>query len=328
MNGLLRLVAPRLLWAAVTCIAVIVITFLMVHLVPGSPVTALMGRVAAPPGAINQLTHDYGLDQSVLRQLVIYIGHVLQGNLGYSFSNQQSVTSLIIPASRHTLLLMIPSLILAAIFGVWLGSAASQRPSGWFDTVATSMTLVQYSLPVFWVGQILILVFAVNLGWLPAQGMETFGVSGGTADVVDIVKHMILPVLTITVYYMAIISRVSRSSLIEMRGQDFVLTARAKGLSANRVRWVHVLRNAAIPIVTVMGYSFGEALTGTILTETVFGWPGIGSLFIASITKRDYPVLEGVFIVTALTVILANLVTDVLYGIIDPRLRAVQRARD
>ena len=320
-SGLVRPIATRLLWALTTLVAVVVITFLLIHLVPGSPVTALMGRVPAPAGAVQALTDEYGLDQPILQQLFLYAGHVLRGDLGFSFINQQPVLSLIVPAAGATLILMVPSIIIATILGVWLGSVASRRPGSVRDSLVTVASLLQYSAPVFWVGQVLILFFAVRLAWLPAQGKSNFGVQPGLPSLLDTAQHALLPVATITIYYMAITARVSRSSLLDTRLRDFVLTARAKGISTRRTWWVHVMRNAAIPIVTVVGYSFGEALTGTILTETVFGWPGIGSLFVASIAKRDYPVLEGIFIVTALTVILANLLTDVLYGVIDPRLR-------
>lgn len=318
---LTRWLGGRLTAAVLTCSAVVTITFFLVHLVPGDPVTALLGKVAAPPGAVAQIRRDYGLDQPLLRQFLIYVEQVLHADLGYSYASQQSVVGLILPAAGRTLLLMLPSLVIATLLGVLLGAVASRRPNGALDSAVTTVALVQYSMPVFWVAQILILLFAVNLGWLPAQGMETFGTGGGVAGVVDVAEHMALPVLTITIYYMAIIARISRTSLIETGAQDFVVTARAKGLSARRVRFVHVLRNASIPIVTVVGYSLGEALTGTILTETVFGWPGIGSLFVSAITKRDYPVLEGIFIVTAVSVVVANLMTDLVYGAIDPRLR-------
>lgn len=304
----------------------VVLTFFLIHFVPGSPITALMGNVPAPPATIQLLRHDYGLDKPVFQQLLIYISHLLHGNLGYSFSSQQSVASLILPAAAHTLLLMIPSLVIATILGIWLGNAASKRPGGPVDASVTGVALLGYAAPAFFIAQELIIVFAVDLGWFPAQGMRNVSQEGMLATVGDVAKHMVLPVVAITVYFMALTARIARTSLIEAARQDFVLTARAKGISGRRIRWVHILRNAAIPILSITGYSFGYALTGAVLTETVFAWPGIGQLFVSSIVARDYPVIEGIFILTAATVIVANLLTDFLYGVIDPRLHVAARA--
>jgi peptide/nickel transport system permease protein len=194
---------------------------------------------------------------------------------------------------------------------------------GLYDAALTAITLAGYSIPVFWLAQVLIVIFAVTLHWLPAQGMLSIDQGGGSAVGVakDYLKHLVLPGFAIAISYMAVVARVCRASLLEAMKQDFVLLALSKGLWPNRVFWRHVLPNALIPVITVIGYNFGYALTGAILPETVFGWPGLGYLFITSIAKRDYPVLEGIFLLASITVVLANLLTDLAYAAVDPRVR-------
>ena len=251
-----------------------------------------------------------------------YVANLAQGNLGFSFVNRQPVLSLILQRAGATLLLMVPALMLASILGVMIAVRAARRAGGAMDSFLTGVSLVGYSIPVFWLAQILIVVFAVKLGWLPAQGMFSIRTpSSGLGVVGDYAKHWVLPGFCVTVYYLAVVARVARSSMLEMLHQDFVLTARAKGLSERAVLWKHVLRNSMIPVITVIGYNFGYSLTGAILTETVFAWPGLGSLFVTSIANRDYPVLAGIFLLAAVAVVLANLVTDLLYAAADPRVR-------
>jgi peptide/nickel transport system permease protein len=299
-------------------LGIVVIDFLITHILPGDPLDVLVGNFPAPPAYIAQVRRDFGLDEPIGRQLLLYLVHLAQGDLGFSFVNRQPVLALILTRAGTTLMLMLPALILASVIGVLLAVAATARAGRWLDGVLTALSLTGHSIPVFWLAQILIVVFSIHLGWLPAQGMRSIRTA---TPGLDLIRHLILPGFCITIYYLAVVARVARSSMLEILRQDFILTARAKGLSRDAVLWRHVLRNAGIPVITVIGYNFGTSLTGAILTETVFAWPGLGALFISSIGNRDYPVLAGIFLLSAIAVVLANLITDLLYAAADPRVR-------
>ena len=317
-----RYLLLRLVWAGPIVLSILTINFLVIHLVPGDPVQALVGDFPTPPGYVEAVRHEFGLDQSLGTQLWRYLANLAQGDLGFSFANRQPVLTVIAARSRLTLLLMLPALAAAAIIGVVLAVFAARRPGGALDGSLTALSLFGYSVPIFWLGQILIVVFAVWLQWLPAQGMTSLRESPtGVAAVLDVAWHLVLPAFSVTIYYVAVVARVARAAMLDALQQDFVLTARSKGLSSKRVLWRHVLPNALIPVVTVVGYNFGASLTGAIFVESVFAWPGLGNLFMTSIANRDYPVLQGIFLVTSLSVVLANLMTDLLYGVIDPRVR-------
>jgi peptide/nickel transport system permease protein len=325
---LLRYFLSRLAWAFPIVLAILILSFLMVHLVKGDPVTALVGDFPAPQDYIDSVRHEFGLDQPIATQLWLYLENVARGHLGFSFANRQPVLTLILARAQMTLLLMIPALVLSAIVGIALGLAAAPRAGTLPDSAITALSLLGYSVPVFWLSQMLITAFAVHWKILPAQGMMTLrDPPKGLGAVLDVLWHLVLPLFSIALYYLAVVARVARASILEALHQDFVLTAKAKGLSRRTVLWRHILPNALIPVVTVIGYSFGYSLTGAILTETVFAWPGLGNLFITSIAVRDYPVLQGIFLFAALTVVIANIVTDLLYWVIDPRIRRSQRAR-
>ncbi len=322
-----RYIVVRLAWAVVTVLSILVINFLVIHLVPGDPIQALVGDVPAPPEYVVSVRRDFGLDQPLEIQLLRYFANLAQGNLGFSFANRQPILELILDRARFTLLLMLPALTLAAVLGICLGMFSARRAGGIADALVSALSVLGYSVPIFWLGQLLILLFAIKLGMLPAQGMASLrGSRAGISYVLDVGWHLILPALCVTLYYLAVIARVARTNILQALHQDFVLTAQSKGLSERRVLWRHVLPNALIPVVTVIGYNFGQSLTGAILIESVFAWPGLGSLFIASIANRDYPVLEGIFLLTAVAVVLANLITDLLYSVIDPRIRLQDRA--
>jgi peptide/nickel transport system permease protein len=322
-----RYLLARLAWAFPIVLAILVINFLIMHLVPGDPVQALVGDFPTPPGYVEQVRQEFGLDKPITRQLGLYLWNLAQGNLGFSFANRQPVLGLILDRARLTLLLMLPALTLAAVIGVVLALAATPRAGSFYDSSITALSLIGYSVPIFWLGQLLVILFAIKLRWLPAQGMITLrNTPTGWAAVWDVLWHLILPALSVTIYYVAVVARVARASVLETISQDFVLTARAKGLSRRAVLWRHVLPNGLIPVVTVIGYNFGYSLTGAILVETVFAWPGLGNLFITSIGNRDYPVLQGIFLFTAITVVIANVLTDLLYGVLDPRVRMSRQA--
>jgi peptide/nickel transport system permease protein len=299
-------------------LGIVVIDFLITHILPGDPLDVLVGNFPAPPEYIAQVRRDFGLDEPLGRQLLLYLVHFAQGDLGFSFVNRQPVLVLILGRAGTTLMLMLPALILSSVIGVLMAVAATARAGRWMDQALTALSLIGHSIPVFWLAQILIVVFAVNLAWLPAQGMRSIRTA---SPGLDLVRHLILPGFCITIYFLAVVARVARSSMLEVLQQDFILTARAKGLGRQAVLWRHVLRNAGIPVITVIGYNFGASLTGAILTETVFAWPGLGALFISSIGNRDYPVLAGIFLLSAIAVVLANFITDLLYAAADPRVR-------
>lgn len=324
---MIKYTATRIAWAIPVIFVILVVNFILIHIVPGDPVTALIGDYPAPPAYVAQVRHAYGLDLPISTQLWLYLWHVVHGNLGYSFANDQPVLQLILTRAEYTLLLVIPALVLASISGILLGVVAAPRAGRASDGLIAAVSLAGYSVPVFWLGQLLVLLFAVRLGWLPSQGVSDLtGSQSGIGHDLAFLRHWALPGFCLTVYYIAVVARVSRSSVLEALHQDYVLTARAKGLSQRYILWRHVLPNAIIPVAIVVGYNFGYALTGAILVETVFAWPGIGNLFFVSIANRDYPVLEGIFLLTAISVLVANLLTDLLYGTLDPRIRT--RAAD
>jgi ABC-type dipeptide/oligopeptide/nickel transport system permease component len=313
-----RFLLRRLGWSVIMVLGLVVVDFLITHVLPGDPLDVLVGNFPAPPEYIARVRHDFGLDQTLTRQLVLYLWNLAHGDLGFSFVNRAPVLPLILSRAGVTLTLMLPALLLASLLGVLLATVAAARAGGWADTLLTGLSLAGHSVPVFWLAQILIVVFAIDLGWLPAQGMHSLRTR---TPETDLLRHLVLPGFCITIFYLAVVARVARSAMLEVMHQDFVLTARAKGMGRVAVLRDHVLRNAAIPVITVIGYNFGSSLTGAILTETVFAWPGLGGLFISSIGNRDYPVLAGIFLLSAIGVVLANLVTDLLYALADPRVR-------
>ena len=317
-----RFLLARLAWTVPILFVILVVNFLVIHLAPGDPVQALVGDFPAPPGYLEQIRHDFGLDQPLWVQLLRYGQNLLQGHLGYSFANRQPVLDLILVRAGTTLILMIPGLVAASVLGVVLALAAAPHAGSAFDSGITALSLFGYSVPIFWLGQLLVILFAVDLGWLPAQGMMSLrGNATGWGHVRDVAWHLVLPAFSITIFFVAVVARVARASIVGVLSEDFITTAMAKGLSRRAILWRHVLPNAMIPVVTVIGYSFGYSLTGAILVETVFAWPGLGSLFVASIGNRDYPVLQGILLLTAVMVVLANLATDLVYALLDPRVR-------
>jgi peptide/nickel transport system permease protein len=317
------LIVSRIIWGVAIVLAILVLNFLIIHTVPGDPLQALLGDFPVPPGYAEKIRADFGLDKPVLTQLWLYLWNLAHGNLGFSFVNRAPVLTLVLARLGPTLLLMMPALVFAAILGVMLGIAAAPRAGSFQDSVITAVSLFGYSVPIFWLGQILVIVFAINLGWLPAQGMLDMRDDPQGLDAVwSVLHHLILPCFSVMIFYIAIVARVARASIIQALHQDYVMTAKAKGLSSRYILWHHVLPNAMIPVATVIGYNFGLSLTGAILVETVFAWPGIGSLFITSISNRDYPVLQGVFLLTAVSVVVINIATDLLYAALDPRVRS------
>jgi ABC-type dipeptide/oligopeptide/nickel transport system permease component len=312
--------ARRLVWAVAISVAAVVITFLLIHLSPGDPIGVLAGDRSTPQYQA-MLRRQLGLDQPLPVQLARYLERLARGDLGFSFTYQAPVATVILSRLPPTLLLMGTSLVLAAVGGTWIGvrTAVGRRSAGWNGV--TVLSLIGYSMPPFWLGQVLILVFGVTLGWFPILGMSSTLAASGPAHALDVARHLVLPAITLAVVEVALISRLTRAGMIEALDQDFVVAARGKGLGRRRVVYRHALRNALLPVVTVFGLELGWLVAGFVVVETVFGWPGLGRLTFDAIAARDYPVITGLFIVVTLCVVAANLLTDLLYLVIDPRIR-------
>ncbi|HEX7587824.1 MAG TPA: ABC transporter permease [Anaerolineae bacterium] len=303
-------------------LGVVIVNFLLIQLAPGDPVTLLVGDYPAPEEYVRQVRADFGLDRPAPERLVLYLGQLAHGNLGFSFANRLAVVDLIGNRIGATLELMLAALIFALVVGVSLGVIAAQGRGKLADWVAQLSALVGYSVPDFWLGQILIILFAVTLGLLPSQGIRSpRSIATGLDAFLETLPYLILPTLALSVRFIALFSRITRSAMLDVLNADFVLGARARGLSEWRVLILHVLRNAALPIVTVVGYNLGLLIAGSALIETVFAWPGIGRLLFDSITKRDYPVMTGILLLVSVTVVVANLLTDLAYAALDPRVR-------
>ncbi|WP_377805445.1 ABC transporter permease [Azospirillum melinis] len=326
MLGFAQLFASRLVKAAAILIAIVVMNFFLVHAAPGDPAMVMAGEAgAADEKFVTQLREQFGLDRPLYEQLGTYIGKVVQGDLGFSYRQQRPVWDILAERLPATLVLTLTAFILALAAGVALGTLAAVTVGTWADSAITVVALLAYATPIYWIGLMLSLLFSIQLGWLPAFGYETIGAGyTGLAHVADVAVHLILPVITLALFYMAGYARLTRASMLEVRSLDFVKTAKAKGLTQGRIVTRHVLRNAILPVITVAGIQAGQLVGGSILIETVFAWPGIGRLAFEAVLQRDYQVLLGIFLVTSIMVILFNILTDILYGLVDPRIQVSQ----
>lgn len=317
----LTYIAGRLVKTGLVTIAVVLLSFFLVRLAPGDTATVMAGQAGfADEAFMKSLRAEYGLDQPLPVQLWKYIGAVAQGDLGMSFVRRQPVLDVILERLPNTLLLDAFALLVAITGGVFLGALAARRPGSPRDAGVTVLAMLFYSMPQFWLGMMVMLVFSVWLAWLPPFGIETMGADyTGLTRIADIAHHMILPGLTLALYYMASYARLTRAAMIDVADQDFVKTARAKGISEGQVARRHILRNALIPLVTFAGLQASILVGGSVLVENVFSWPGVGTLAYEAVTTRDNPLLLGIFIVTAILVSLFNLITDITYSIVDPR---------
>ncbi len=270
---------------------------------------------------VAQLREQFGLDKPLPVQLANYLGHVLQFDLGFSYRQQQPVVDLILERLPATLLLTGTAFALSLLFGIGLGALASRHAGRWLDSVITVVALVFYATPLYWLAMMAVLLFTVQLDWLPAFGYFTVGADlQGIDRVLDIGQHLLLPALTLALFYMAVYARMTRASMLEVAQMEFVKTARAKGLSPGRIQRRHILRNALLPVVTLAGIQAGGMIGGAVLTETVFAWPGIGRLMFDALLQRDYNLLLGCFLFTAAMAVLFNLITDLIYTLVDPRI--------
>ena len=318
----LLFIVKRLLHAVPVIFGIVVVNFLLLQLMEGDAVDALAGEAAsATPEYMAQLREKFGLDQPVHVQLLAYVRNVVVLDLGYSFRHDMPVVDLIMTRFWPTLLLMGTTLIIALAMGIVLGLLAATGLNGWRDTIISVLALVSYATPLFWVGLMLVLLFSVRLGWLPTSGMETIAAfHTGWERVLDIARHMVMPVTALSLFYMAAFTRLMRASMLEQANMDYVTMARAKGLTERRIVWGHVLRNALLPVVTMGGVQVANMLGGSIIIESVFGWPGMGLLAFEALFARDLNLLLGIFLFAAVLVVAANLVIDILYTFLDPRI--------
>jgi peptide/nickel transport system permease protein len=301
-------ISQRLLQAIPVLIGISVLTFAMLHLVPGDPVLIFAGDKPITPERAAEIRHQLGLDRPLLEQYWDYASHAARGDLGVGLRSQRPVLNSIMEVLPGTLQLTLSALIVAAIVGVTLGILAAVAYGTWLDTAAMSFAMLGVSVPVFYSSLLLIMFFSFQLGWFPATGQ------GG-------IERLVLPAAALGLFSAAALARLVRASMLEVLNQEYIVTARAKGLSARAVIMVHALRNALIPTVTMLGLQLGALLGGAVVTETIFSRPGLGRLAVDAITTRDFPLLQGTVLFAAVTYVLVNLLVDVLYASLDPRIR-------
>jgi dipeptide transport system permease protein len=313
------------------------LAFFLVRLVPGDPIETMAGERGIDAARHAQLVHEYGFDQPILVQYGIYIGRVLHGDLGKSIITQAPVISEFGALFPATVELAVCAIVFALVIGIPAGIVAAVKRNSVFDHGVMATSLTGYSMPIFWWGLLLILLFSVQLGWTPVSGrldvqyyiepktgflLVDALMSDDKGSFKSALTHLILPAIVLGTNPLAVVARMTRSAMLEVLGEDYIRTARAKGLSPYRVIAVHALRNALIPVITVIGLQVGVLFTGAILTETIFSWPGVGKWLIEAINRRDYPVLQGGMLLLGVVVMLVNLLVDVAYGVINPRIRA------
>lgn len=334
---MIRMLARRLALTLPTFFALMLVTFVMIRLVPGDPIEVRRGERGISPERLAELRHEMGLDQPLLKQFADYVWAILHGDFGTSIISKTPVLHEFVTLFPATIELTLCAMVFAIGFGVPAGVFAAARRGRFADQALMGMALTGYSMPIFWWGLVLILVMSNWLGLTPVSGRvdlikyyypSVTGfmlidslLSGQKGAFLDAVRHLILPTIVLGTVPLAVIARMTRSSMLEILGEDYVRTAKAKGLGAARVVGLHALRNALIPVVTVIGLQVGTLLAGAVLTETIFSWPGVGKWLIESIGRRDYPALQGGIMLISTMVILVNLAVDLLYGLINPRIR-------
>jgi peptide/nickel transport system permease protein len=323
MTRALRQLVHRLAMAAGLVLAVLAVNFTLIHAAPGDPAMVIAGEMGgADEAAMAEIRKAYGLDRPLPAQFVTYVGRSLQGDLGRSYLLNAPVLDLILARLGPTILLVLSALVIAIVVGTLLGVLASRRPDSLFSGAVTVVSLVGYAMPVFWTAILLVLLFGKVWPILPIAGMRDVRLYGNAwVTALDVLHHLVLPATTLAIVYIAQYSRLARASMLEVLSTDYIRTARAKGLGEGPVVFKHALRNALMPVVTIAGLQFGHLISGALLVETVFSWPGMGTLALEAILGRDYPVLLGILTFSAMLVIAANLLTDLSYRWLDPRLR-------
>ena len=308
LTEIIALIAKRILAAFFTVLAVLMLAGVLVHAVPGDPVTAMMASSASmTPDAVNEMRERLGLDQPIWRQVGDYVLNALTGDLGTSFRANEPVALLILERLPNTLLLSVAGLGLAAMIGVPVGVAAAVNRGNGVDTILTTIMVLAFSVPGFWLGLILMQIFALQLRWLPVAGTD--------------LENMVLPALTLGLAYSPIVARMTRSALLDVLAEDFVRTARARGLPESQVLAVHVLRPALVNIVTILGIGFASMMGGQVIIESVFAWNGLGRLAVQAMLQRDYPVIQGFVVAFAASIVVISTCLELLYALLDPRMR-------
>jgi peptide/nickel transport system permease protein len=317
-----KFIVRRLFQLIPLLIGVSLLSFFVMHLAPGDP-TALFTDPNIEPAELARIRANWGLDKPIIVQYFYWLGNALRGNFGTSYMTGQPVINEILERIPNTLLLMISSYILTLLITIPLGVISAVKKGSWFDNLVTFLSFAGMATPSFWLGLMLMLVFAVNLRWLPAVGMYDPLLQDPNiiVRVLDVIKHMILPLTTMTLLSLAGITRYQRAAMLEVLNQDFVRTARAKGLPERIVIFKHALRNALIPIVTILGLSLPSLFGGAFIIETIFAWPGMGRLGVLAIFQRNYPLIMGIVVFSAVLIMLGNLFADVGYALVDPRIR-------
>ncbi|CRL61141.1 dipeptide ABC transporter permease DppB [Proteus mirabilis] len=336
---MLQFILQRLGLVIPTFIGITLLTFIFVHLIPGDPVMIMAGERGLSPERHAYLMAELGLDKPLWQQYLNYLNGILHGDLGISLKSRIPVWDEFLPRFKATLELGVCAMIFAVSVGIPVGVLAAVKRGSIFDHTAISVSLAGYSMPIFWWGIMLIMLVSVKLDLTPVSGRLADSVFlddsnpltgfmlidtliwGEEGDFIDAVHHIILPAIVLGTIPLAVIVRMTRSSMLEVLGEDYIRTARAKGLSRARVILIHALRNAMLPVVTVIGLQVGTMLAGAILTETIFSWPGLGRWLIDALQRRDYPVVQGGVLLIATMIIFVNLLVDVLYGIVNPRIR-------
>ena len=333
---MLRFILTRVSLVIPTFLGITFLTFILIRLVPGDPIEVRTGERGIAPERLAELRHEMGLDRALWQQFLDYVGNVLHGDFGLSLITHNSVLSEFLTLFPATLELALCAMLFATLVGLPAGILAAVKRGSLFDHGVMGASLTGYSMPIFWWGLLLILFFSVGLGWTPVSGrldliyyvepatgfmlIDTL-MAGDYEAFRSALAHLILPTIVLGTVPLAVVARMTRSAMLEVLGEDYIRTARAKGLASGRVIGMHALRNALIPVVTVIGLQVGTLLGGAILTETIFSWPGVGKWLIESINRRDYPALQGGVLLIATSVILVNLLVDVLYGVLNPRIR-------
>ncbi len=322
-----RYILQRLLYGLLLMVGVVILNFLLIHAAPGDAAEVIAGDMGGvSEEMLAQIRANYGLDQPILVQLWVYLKQMAVFDLGMSYHYNTPVTGLILQRLGPTILLAVAAQIFAMLIGVVLGVLSSRKPQGLLSGFVSVFSTVGYAAPVFWTGLMLVILFAVWIPLFPVEGYVSARFRGdGLAYAVNVAWHLVLPAATLGILFLAQYARLSRTAMIEVLGADYIRTARAKGLGEGKVTFRHALRNAVLPILTIAGLQFGNLISGALLVETVFNWPGMGRLAFDAVLARDFPTLLGVLFCASGVVVLANLLTDLGYRIADPRIRTGRR---
>lgn len=317
-----KFVFRRILTGVLTIIIVFALNFTVMKLAPGDPITTLMGKENNSPEMRKALEQKYGMDKPLIIQFFSYLKTAATGDLGTSITYNRPVTSMIREKIGATVLLGLTAAILAAVIGTAMGIMAARREGGCFDIISSGASYTFNSMPAFWLGLMLIILFSSWLGWFPSYGMTDTRVDyTGGAYVLDVLKHMFLPVLTLTLVLLPQYFRIAKSSVIQTANEDFITTFRAVGMSEEKIFRKYIFRNAMLPTITIFGISMAYLITGVTLIEIVFAWPGMGRLVMTAITQRDYPTLMGIYLIMSVSVAVVMLAVDIVYAMLDPRIR-------